>query len=134
MKSKNGFLFRCDIKQTIREGQTYMLTHGVTKFELIYYTKKNWIEMLHYLWCSCVTTLEGNCSAVHRLAGLLFCGLTALPQLPEGCRPTGGNAAASHINLDLTILFNGQFDCFDISKIVVNYYIYFMENSFSFLK
>ena len=62
------------------------------------YTEKNLVEMLHYLWCSCATALEGNCSALHRLAGLLFCGLTAFPQLRESCCPTGGNAAASHIN------------------------------------
>ena len=33
MKSKNGLLFRCDIKQAIREGQTYALRHGVAKFK-----------------------------------------------------------------------------------------------------
>ena len=43
--------------------------------------EKNLVEMLHYLWCFCVTTLEGDCSALYKLAGLLFCGLTALPQL-----------------------------------------------------
>ena len=88
------------------------------------FTEKNLVEMLLYLWCSCATTLEGNCSALHGLAGLLFCRLTALPQLRQSCCPTGGNAAASHINLYLTILFNGQFNCFDISEIVVNYYIF----------
>ena len=34
MKSKNGLLFRRDIKYTIREGQTYALIHGVAKFKL----------------------------------------------------------------------------------------------------
>ena len=63
-----------------------MLTNGVAKFELIYYTKKNLVEM-HYLWCSCVTTLEGNCSAVEykKISPSEEAGSQVRPR--HGCRP-----------------------------------------------
>ena len=73
------------------------------------------------------------------VAGLLFWWLTALPQLRESCCPTGGNAAASHINWYLTILFNGKFDCLIFLKsslifISLEEFVWFLKMMWNCLK